>query len=161
MELQAQWDKVNIKHVGIATDVASHQAKITVELGNHVAPVRVMPLYDYYVNVTVRSLFGKKKQFSMRQEAISKKRVFTIDLGPDAQLWDEFNPNLYLLTVEAGDDVYETTFGLRDISIEAQICNIFGSSVVPEKMGNRGLCPGLSSATHATPPTSSGSHERS
>ena len=126
MELQAQWDKVNIKHVGIATDVASHQAKITVELGNHVAPVRVMPLYDYYVNVTVRSLFGKKKQFSMRQEAISKKRVFTIDLGPDAQLWDEFTPNLYLLTVEAGDDVYETTFGLRDISIEGRQLKING-----------------------------------
>src|SRR5690606_26086649 len=35
-----------------------------------------------------------------------------------------------------------------------------GSAIVPEKMGMRGLCLGLSNENHATAPTSSGSHER-
>ena len=117
IELQAQWKRVNIKQVRVMPDAAAKTVKVSVELGDHVFPVRVLPLHDYYVNVTLRSLSGRDVYYR-RQEAYARKREFTIELNKTALLWDEFNPNLYRLTVEAGDDVYETTIGLR--SIEAR-----------------------------------------
>ena len=33
-------------------------------------------------------------------------------------LWDEFHPNLYQIGIEAGDDYYETTFGLREVTVK-------------------------------------------
>jgi len=42
---------------------------------------------------------------------------------PEAELWDEFHPNLYRVGITLGDDYYESTFGLRDISVAGrQIC---------------------------------------
>jgi len=120
MELQAQWDKVNIRQVRVRTDAAKHQVKVSVELGDHIPSVRVMPVYDYAVEVMVQPLSGKGNAHYRAKEADGRKREFTIDLGPEALLWDEFTPNLYQLTVTAGDDVYETTFGLRDISIQGR-----------------------------------------
>jgi len=37
----------------------------------------------------------------------------TLPLTGSEQLWDEFSPNLYTLTIDVEGDVYETTFGLR------------------------------------------------
>ena len=123
IELQAQWDKVNIKHVKVIPNAASHKVKVVVELGDHIAPVRFMPQTEYYVNISIRHLSdsGRADYYCAKStEAYSKVRTFEVDLGPNAHYWDEFRPNLYLLTVEAGDDCYETTFGLRNIKIEGR-----------------------------------------
>ena len=121
MELQAQWDRVNIKHVRIIPDAANRQARVIVELGDHVPYVRFMPLYDYHVNVSIRPLNNPKGNvYYSQQEAVKRTLEFDINMGPGALLWDEFHPNLYQLTVEAGDDVYHTTFGLRDIKVEGR-----------------------------------------
>ena len=123
IELQAQWDKVNIKHVKVIPNAATHKVKVVVELGDHIAPVRFMPQTEYYVNISIRHLSdsGRADYYCAKStEAYSKVRTFEVDLGPNAHYWDEFRPNLYLLTVEAGDDCYETTFGLRNIKIEGR-----------------------------------------
>ena len=120
MELQAHWDRVNIKRVRIVPDAVSRKVKVIVELGDHVAPVRVMPMYDYYVNVSVRALSGSRNRYYSQKGAYTKTKEFEFDLGPEALMWDEFNPNLYLVTVEAGDDVYEAPFGLRHIEIRGR-----------------------------------------
>lgn len=45
-----------------------------------------------------------------------------LELGDDAKLWDEFNPNVYDLTVkvvsEQGRDYYQDSFGLREIKTD-------------------------------------------
>ncbi|MEM9347118.1 MAG: discoidin domain-containing protein [Planctomycetota bacterium] len=50
------------------------------------------------------------------------EHVVTLELGEDAKLWDEFNPNIYNLTVkvvsEQGRDYYHDSFGLREIKAE-------------------------------------------
>ena len=53
---------------------------------------------------------------------------FIVDLGSDAKLWDEFNPNLYELTVSIGDngDLKSTTFGLRDLRVDGTRFTING-----------------------------------
>ena len=123
IELQGQWNKVNIKKVRVIPDAASHQVKVVVELRDYVNYVRVMPLNEYYVNCTITHLNSKGKldyHYTTSKDAYGKRREFVIDLGKNAYYWDEYRPNLYQLTVEAGDDCYQTTFGLRDIRIDGR-----------------------------------------
>ena len=42
----------------------------------------------------------------------------TLPLGEDARFWDEYSPELYRITVTVGDDVTETTAGLREFSTD-------------------------------------------
>ncbi len=116
MELQAQWEKMNIRHVRVVPDAARHQVRVIVDLNEYAPSLRD----DCSVNVSVRPLSGSGNVHYRSKDVEGNRHEFTIDLGADAQLWDEFHPNLYQLMVEAGDDVYETTFGLRDISIEGR-----------------------------------------
>ena len=120
MELQAQWKQVNISRVRVMPQAAEHKVHVAVSLGDHIPFVRVMPEFDYFVCATIKPLAQDGNTFFAQKAADSKTVEFDFDLGADASLWDEFHPNLYLLTVEAGDDVYETTFGLRDIEIRGR-----------------------------------------
>ena len=120
VELQAQWKKLNIRHVRIRPDIPQRTMAVEVELENHFKGVRVMPINEYGVRVEVRPLDNRQKHPDYRictKEAT--KDVVTFDIPLDGfKLWDELQPNLYQLTVRAGDDVYETTFGLRDIKVK-------------------------------------------
>ena len=131
MELQAQWKKLNIKHVRIVPDLGNQSFKVVVELENHVPYIRLMPLYDYFVEASIKTIVnGKPGKRSYKSSSISVDGLgkvtftfFTYNQATqknDMLLWDEFHPNLYQLTVNAGDDTYETTFGLRQISIEGR-----------------------------------------
>ena len=136
IELQAQWKKLNIKKVRIKPAADLKSFKVRVEMENHKDGVRVMPLYDYNVTVSVRPLVDGMPVEAFRpivsSTKVADRNVVEMDLNTrnvyydarqkkSAQIninpWDEFAPNLYHLTVEAGEDVYETTFGLRSISV--------------------------------------------
>ena len=121
IELQAQWKKLNIKHVRIVPDVERRQVRVTVEMENHVGGVRFMPIKDHFVTVTVQGLRGSRQarlRLVERKEAMGNQLDFKIDMGDDALLWDEFSPNLYQLEVKAGDDEWKASFGLRNVGIE-------------------------------------------
>jgi hypothetical protein len=122
MELQAQWDEVNIKHVRVEPDVATHSVRVIVTMGDHISPVRSFPLGEFRVNVSVRHFTHDTIDYYRisQKDAYGSRRDFVIDLGGNAKTWDEFNPDLYHLTVEAGDDTYETTFGLRNIEVRGR-----------------------------------------
>lgn len=136
IELRAQWKKLNVKHVRIVPDETLESFKVIIDLENHVPSVRLMPFYDYYVQIEVSRVgdsTSAKPLISSRKFVDDKNRVefnvFTSYLsavggaasqGGIAKIiepWDEFHPNLYRLEVNAGDDVYETIFGLRSVSI--------------------------------------------
>ena len=121
MELQAKWKRLHIRHVRVRPDVARRAVRVTVDLENHVDGLRVMPLTDYYVSVTAQPVKGSSTaplKSTMWKEATADRLDFELELGDKAALWDEFSPNLYKLEVKAGDDVYETRFGLREVGIE-------------------------------------------
>ena len=141
IELQAQWKKLNIKRIRIIPEEKLKMFKVLVELENHIPYLRVFPLYDYYVSAEVRPVTGKsaiddaaRPIRSSRQELDGEDHVtfsfFThgdlVNNRPsetDIKPWDEFHPHLYKLTIKAGDDVWETTFGLRNISTDGrQLC---------------------------------------
>ena len=122
IELQSQPAKLNIRKVVVRPDAAKKQVRVIVEMENHVDGFKLMPIREYGVAVMARPMIkGKAHVYAAEPvEAIGDKKEFVIDLGTDAQLWDEFTPNLYQLQVMAGDDVYETTFGLRNLSVEGR-----------------------------------------
>ena len=121
MELQAQWKELNIKHVRILPDIAMRIVNVEVTLENHVDGLRIFPMYDYYVAASIAPMNGRSAGRPIRNlsaEAIGRKIKFFFSLDDHILLWDEFHPNLYRLRIEAGEDVYETQFGLRDIAIK-------------------------------------------
>ena len=122
IELQSQPAKLNIRKVIVRPDADKKQVRVVVEMENHVDGFRIMPKRDYGVTAMARPMMkGKAPVYAAQSvEAIGDKKEFVIDLGSDAQLWDEFTPNLYQLQVVAGDDVYETTFGLRSLSVKGR-----------------------------------------
>lgn len=122
IELQSQPAKLNIRKVVVRPDADKKLVRVVVEMENHVDGFKLMPMRDYGIYVMARPIMkGKTHVYAAEPvEAIGNKKEFVIDLGTDAQLWDEFTPNLYQLQVMAGDDVYETTFGLRNLSVEGR-----------------------------------------
>ena len=120
IELQAQWKKLNIRQVRIRPDIEKLSMTVKVELENHFKGVRVMPINEYGVRVEIRPLDNSQKRPDSRiytQEAVKNVVEFEIPIN-GYRLWDELQHNLYQLTVMAGDDVYATTFGLRDIKVK-------------------------------------------
>lgn len=130
IELQTQWRRLNIKNVRIQPDIKKHQVQVDVRLENHTDGVRFMP-FDYHtVSVSIRPIGRQQKLLpggvSETREALGTRKRFRFDLGEEVMLWDEFHPNLYLATIEADDEVYETTFGLREIKAEGRQLMING-----------------------------------
>ena len=120
IELQAQWKELFIKRVQILPNFAKNTLTINVSIENRVDGMRVFPLYDYFVRANIHSVKNGQVGSVIRSsgvDAIGDKISFVVDLGKDMRKWDEFEPNLYYLTVEAGDDFYETAFGLREVGI--------------------------------------------
>ena len=124
IELQAQWKRLNIRHVRIIPDLSVNMLTVEVQLENHVDGIRFMPLNDYMVSADIRPLHSgqasRRPLHSNSVEAEGNKVRLTFFMGNEMKLWDEFHPNLYRLTVMAGETVYETQFGLRDISIKGR-----------------------------------------
>ena len=131
LELQAQWKRLFIRQVRMHPDSVrigegrkapwQKTLHVTVDLENHLNELRV--LWDYNAFLTVRTYSdgqpGKVLR-SLVQPVRGDQVAFDIILGDSFRQWDEFEPYLYLMTLEVGDDVYETTFGLRDISIRGR-----------------------------------------
>ena len=46
--------------------------------------------------------------------------VLSLPMGEEMLTWDEFSPDFYRLTVRHGDDICETSFGMRDFRIEGR-----------------------------------------
>ncbi|MBQ8463374.1 MAG: beta-glucuronidase [Prevotella sp.] len=124
IELQAQWKRLNIRNVRIIPDLSVNVLTVEVQLENHVDGVRFFPLNDYLVSADIRPLHdgqvGRRPLHSSSVEAEGSKVRLSFFLSQNMKLWDEFHPNLYRLTVRAGETVYETQFGLRDISIRGR-----------------------------------------
>ena len=141
IELQAQWKKVNVKRVRVTPSEDLTLLKVHVELENHIHTIRVMPLYDYWVHAKIRPIVNGKLGKTFQQVSVNVEGKNKVDLDIHTytslndsnysvkrgmEMWDEFHPHLYQLTIEAGDDVYETTVGLRRIEAEGRQLKING-----------------------------------
>lgn len=133
IELQSQWKKLYVKYVAVRLDSVytgevkgrgRHKVKlrapaavVTVTLADRTSRI----LWDYLVNVKLSTMAGGqpvkklRSESKMTKEAKNGKLEFTFFCKDDIELWDEFKPTLYMLTVDAGDDYIEIPVGLRRI----------------------------------------------
>ena len=125
IELQAQWERLGIEHVTIRPNLTEQTVTVEVKLDRH---LYLLGESRYYVEGYIRSLSaprsGRNRVYMEHCEILSNTEKLVFHIDNDMQLWDEFEPNLYQLTVLAGDDEYTTTFGLRDISIQDRLLYI-------------------------------------
>jgi beta-galactosidase/beta-glucuronidase len=123
IELQAQWKKLNIKRVRVTPHIKEGAVTVEVQLENHVDGLRFFPINDYNVSANIKYMHDGKVGKMVRGSTViaeGSNIKFKFYLGRDVKFWDEFHPNLYRLTVEAGETVYETQFGLREIKAEGR-----------------------------------------
>ncbi len=120
IELRAQWEKLSINQVRITPDIDKHQVNVEIDMDKH---------YDfigetqYYIKGWIMPLQGEGagRVCAVKSEPINwKKMSLLFDIKGDLQLWDEFSPNLYQLSLLVGDDEFKTTFGMRKISISGR-----------------------------------------
>ena len=119
IELQAQWDKLNIEHVTIRPDVKEKTVTVEVKLDRHLYLLGESHYYaEGYIRPLSESQRGRTRVYMDQCEILSNTAKLVFHINNGMLLWDEFTPNLYQLTLLVGDDEYTTTFGLRDISIQ-------------------------------------------
>lgn len=124
IELRAT-DPVWIREVQVYPEIAKHQAKVRVTLGNITDKPAVGTLEVQGVSNNVEQVQTFKTQ-STAVDAFEKNKVveFVFEFGDSVPLWDEFNPALIDLTVtlksKSGDSDYRDakslTFGMREFT---------------------------------------------
>ena len=120
MELRAQAKDLFIRQVKLNTEPVDGVMQAIVEFGGDINPM----FYDDFMMVTVEPVRQgnentKDVPLTWLQNITGHKmklRIPTATLTP----WDEFSPQLYKLCISVGDDYYETTFGVRKISVEGR-----------------------------------------
>ena len=113
MELRAQPRSLYIDKVKVHPHPFRKTVGLEVDLGGQT------PDFGYYgMQVLVqRENCDTASLFIGNYDIWSKHMTFEVKVPDDAMLWDEFHPNCYRLAISAGDDYYETTFGMREVGV--------------------------------------------
>tara|TARA_R110002049_G_scaffold267422_1_gene443786 strand:+ start:16394 stop:19240 length:2847 start_codon:yes stop_codon:yes gene_type:complete len=126
MQLTAT-SKVSIGHVKLYPDVANKKVSVVAKIENFTGNTQ-----NCDVQLEVRNKNGIKETFKKVTEKIriDAKGEINLDfpMGDDPLLWDEFNPNLYEMTVTLksplGTDTKSIDFGMRDFKAKGTIFTI-------------------------------------
>lgn len=134
--------------------------KMQLRQESYVTGVKIYPNIDtrkVEVKIDLQSLKGKSEMVELSLKAVAfntdkqhtvlgpsvfveiqpgskMQKTFTIDMGNDMLLWDEFNPQLYRLTVEAkmkkASFKHEEVFGMRKIEIRDKMFYVNGKEIL-------------------------------
>ena len=115
LELKAQPRQQHIRHVRVTPVPKQGFVALEVTLAGERNPAFV---YDDLVVMVQREDQPDGILYERHFEVTGSKMTVAMPVGRDMALWDEFHPNLYRLGVGVGDDYYETTFGMREVSVE-------------------------------------------
>ena len=120
MELRAQEKDIFIRQVKLNTEPVDGVIQATVVFGGDINPM----FYDDYMMVSVEPVRQgneniKDIPLTWLQNITGHTMKLRIPTGSMIP-WDEFSPQLYRLGISVGDDYYETTFGVRTISVQGR-----------------------------------------
>ncbi|MDE5586643.1 MAG: beta-glucuronidase [Muribaculaceae bacterium] len=119
MYLKATPKDAYIRNVRVYPDVKGRKADIKVIKGGDAKKIKkVSALVASDDGADVFNL----KDWSLNGDTLT----FTVDFGDRMQTWDEFSTPLYNVKVFFGDDIAETRFGMRDISVSGRDIMING-----------------------------------
>ena len=120
MELRAQEKDIFIRQVKLHTEPVDGVIQATVVFGGEIN----LMTYDDYMIVSVEPVRQgneniKDIPLTWLQNITGHTMKLRIPTGSMIP-WDEFSPQLYRLGISVGDDYYETTFGVRTISVHGR-----------------------------------------
>ena len=120
MELRAQEKDIFIRQVKLHTEPVDGVIQATVVFGGEIN----LMTYDDYMIVSVEPVRQgneniKDIPLTWLQNITGHTMKLRIPTGSMIP-WDEFTPQLYRLGISVGDDYYETTFGVRTISVQGR-----------------------------------------
>lgn len=112
MELRSQPGHLYIKHVKLNTTPSRGIVQIDVELGG------VINYFsgDVMTVLVTRDGLDSAKVVENYFDVTSNHMVINAWVGNEVALWSEFHPNLYRMGIVVGNDYYETTFGMREMT---------------------------------------------
>jgi hypothetical protein len=126
-----QKDPLSISGVRIFSDIENNRARVEVSIENITGQKQKGKL-KLAARSTSIDLPQKIKDFNVDFSLDDSTETIIVDypMGDDVRLWDEFNPNLYELTVKldagAYNDLHQEKFGMRDFSVEGTRFTING-----------------------------------
>ena len=117
MELQAQSQQLSIKQVKINPEPVDGELHVTVKLNSEHYPWFLGE--ELKIMITPVNVDGSLPMIT--GEVISSNTMkLRIPIGKYLGMWDEFTPQLYQMDICAGNDYYETIFGLRKVRVEGR-----------------------------------------
>lgn len=124
--------KILFDNVEIYPNVENKTVKVKATINNFLSETQTVKLS---ANALLKKSGKKVKEQSWEYEISPGKNEMEMvyNMGEDALLWDEFNPNVYklLLTVNSDHetDIYSVDFGLREFKVEGSRFVINGRPV--------------------------------
>ena len=110
---------VRVGDIQVFPDIAKKKIKVLVAVANEAGATGEGKLE---LTATVNGRPPVRKSFPVKWTAPDSMIEQELELGADAKLWDEFEPNIYTLETRlesaAGVDSRTVTFGLREISTD-------------------------------------------
>lgn len=116
MELRTTPRQIWIEHVYVYPNVEEREVEVEVQLASRLRYIGHMPVIGVFIQ-------SHNSDTPLIDEQLPYKGGplrFTVRMNKQMETWDEFHPNLYRLTVTADDDIYETNFGMRDITTQGR-----------------------------------------
>jgi len=120
-----------VKNLKITPDVLAEEVEILVSLEG---------AYCAIDEVTACVSFAGEKVACGKAKVLGKHAKLRIAI-PEPKLWNVGEPNLYDLTVTAGDDTVESYFGMRDVRINGYAIEINGKPVYQRLVLDQGYYP--------------------
>ena len=116
MELRAQPARLHIDHVTIRPKPYARNVQLDVKLSGQ------SPNLQFYQMEVLIQQENKDSAnvYVSNYDVYSNVMQVTVPIPEKVDLWDEFHPNLYRMAISVGDDYYETTFGMREVSVEGR-----------------------------------------
>ncbi len=102
-----------IKNIRVYPDVNTRTAEIKVIKGGNAKKIKRI---SAQVVSDDGSFVYHLPKWRLNGDTIS----FTVDLGEEMKTWDEFSTPMYNVTVNLGEDVASTNFGMRDVSVKGR-----------------------------------------
>ena len=129
MELRAQPKELYIEKVRIRPDLGHGCVHLSLDAGGPYAWNSFYDYNNYYTIAVVKDGDDPSKAIVQRRLVTEPHIEYNVYFEDSVYLWDEFHPVVYRIGISLGDDYYETTFGMRYITVSDREIHLNGHPI--------------------------------
>ena len=120
MELRAQPKDLYIEKVRIRPDLTNGRVHLILDAGGPFSWDSFRDYNNYYTIAVVKDGDDPSKAIVRYRYCTEPHIEYDVDFIDSVYIWDEFHPAVYRIGISLGNDYYETTFGMRNISVDGR-----------------------------------------